>query len=66
MNITRARFIGVVLAQAGSAFFAAATAALISSRVDSGSVAIASPVAGLNTGWVRVLTLVTSWPPMAF
>jgi hypothetical protein len=46
LNITRARFIGVVLDQAGRAFLAEATAALISSSVESGRLAICSPVAG--------------------
>ena len=43
-----------------------AIATLPLSTLDSGSVAMASPVAGLNTGWVRLLVEVTSFPPMAF
>ena len=61
----RARFIGVVAPQAGCAALALATAALISSMMESGSVAVGSPVAGLKTGCVRPLCDLTSLPPMA-
>ena len=53
LNITRARFIGGVLAQAGNAALAFCTAASISAMVESGRSAICSPVAGLNTGLFR-------------
>ena len=62
----RARFMGGIAPQAGCAALAEATAALISSTVDSGSSAICSPVAGLNTRERRSEPEMTSLPPMAF
>jgi hypothetical protein len=62
----RARFNGGMAPQAGWAALALATAALISSTVDSGSSAICSPVAGLKTGDLRSEPEIVSLPPMAF
>ena len=53
-------------AQAGSASFAAATAASSSARVESGRIADCSPVAGLKIGAVRGLVERASSPPIAF
>ena len=62
-----ARSMGIPgIVQAGSAFLAEATAALISSSVESGSLAISSPVAGLKTVENRWLVEVTSLPETAF
>jgi hypothetical protein len=55
LNITRARRSGEVSAQAGNAFCAAATATLTSSLLAKATWAVTAPVAGLYTGWVRVL-----------
>ncbi len=53
LNITRARRIGGVSAQAGKAAWAAATAASTSARLASATLPVAVPVAGLKTSWVR-------------
>ena len=53
LNITRARRIGGVSAQAGKAAWAAATAASTSARSASATWRATAPVAGLKTAWVR-------------
>jgi hypothetical protein len=53
LNITRARRIGGMSAQAGKAACAAATAASTSARLASATLPVTAPVAGLKTSWVR-------------
>ena len=60
----RARRSGVVAAQSGQAFFAAATASAISASLASGTEPVCSPVAGLKTGANLPLLPGTSLPPM--
>ena len=60
----RARRKGVVMAQAGNAARASATASSTSAALASGTAPCCSPVAGLNTGAVRPLLPGTNLPPM--
>jgi|GEM_PF-5106577 len=64
LNSTRARFNGAVSAQAGAAALAAATAALTSCTEASDTLAVAAPVAGLKTSWLRPLSEREIWPLM--
>src|SRR6202040_4432916 len=63
-NITWARSGTGVSLQAGNAFLAAATASLISSRVECGRLAIVSPVAGLGIGSTFWALESRNLPPM--
>ncbi len=62
--MTRARFCGLVAAQAGWAALAFSTAARISARLASATLAWTSPVEGWNTSAVRPLSPPTIRPPM--
>ncbi len=61
---SRARCSGGVAAQAGNAARAAATAASTRAALASWTSAVWAPVAGLNTGAVRLPWTSTDWPPM--
>ena len=64
VNSTRDRFNGAVSAQAGAAELAAATAALTSCTEARDTLAVAAPVAGLKTSWLRPLSEREIWPLM--
>jgi hypothetical protein len=64
LNITRARRIGGVSAQAGKAACAAATAASTSALLARATWPVTAPVAGLKTSWARALLPRVRWPLM--
>ena len=64
LNITRARRIGGVSAQAGKAACAAATAASTSALLARATWPVTAPVAGLNTACERALPPAFRWPLM--
>ena len=66
LNITRARFNGGVLRHSGNAALAAATASSMLFAPPKATCLLISPVDGLNTGWVLLLSVTISplikWP----
>ena len=64
LNITRARRMGGVSAQAGKAPSAAATAAFTSSTPPSATLPVTAPVAGLNTSCERGALIGATLPPI--